>query len=131
MHRLLAPWNDPIFGFLLAQLRHRADAEDAAQEVFIRVVKGLPGYEHRGEFRAWIFRIARHQATLTAMRRQRISESFDQWAIVEQARIRRMEKELATLKSDFQKAIANKEKVIETDTQKLIEESRAYQQTKP
>ncbi len=73
MHRLLAPWNDPIFGFLVGQLRHRADAEDAAQEVFMRVVKALPGYEHRGEFRAWIFRIARNQAALTATRRQRVT----------------------------------------------------------
>lgn len=74
MHRLLAPWNDRVFGFLLATLRHRADAEDAAQETFLRVVKGLPGYEHRGEFRAWIFRIARNQAALTATRRQRIAQ---------------------------------------------------------
>ena len=38
MTKLLTPWNDPIFGFLLNALRHRADAEDAAQETFIRVV---------------------------------------------------------------------------------------------
>jgi RNA polymerase sigma-70 factor, ECF subfamily len=74
MHRLLAPWNDPIFGFLITSLHNRSDAEDAAQETFIRVVKGLPGYEHRGEFRAWIFRIARNQAALTATRRRRVSD---------------------------------------------------------
>ena len=74
MTKLLTPWNDPIFGFLLNALRHRADAEDAAQETFIRVVNGLPRYEHRGEFRAWIFRIARNQAALTAKRRSRIGE---------------------------------------------------------
>ena len=73
MHQLLCPWNDPIFGFLLNQLQHRADAEDAAQETFIRIVKGLPGYEHQGQFRAWIFRIARNQAALTATRRQRVT----------------------------------------------------------
>lgn len=74
MHQLLKPWNDPIFGFLLASLRDRSDAEDAAQETFIRVVKGLPSYEHRGEFRAWVFRIARNQAALTATRRRRVSD---------------------------------------------------------
>ncbi len=74
MHKLLKPWNDPIFGFLLGQLRHRADAEDAAQETFLRIVKGLPGYEHRGQFQAWIFRIARNQAALTATRRRRVSD---------------------------------------------------------
>ena len=72
MHRLLQPWNDPVFGFLLQQLRNRSDAEDAAQETFLRIVKGLPKYEHRGEFRAWIFQIARNQAALTANRRARL-----------------------------------------------------------
>ena len=72
MHSLLVPWNDAVFGFLLSLLRHRADAEDAAQETFIRIVRGLPGYEHRGEFRAWVFRIARNQAALTANRRRRV-----------------------------------------------------------
>lgn len=74
MHALLKPWNDAIFGFLLNALRHRADAEDAAQETFVRIVRGLAGYEHRGQFRAWIFRIARNQAALTANRRQRVAD---------------------------------------------------------
>lgn len=73
MHALLKPWDDAVFGFLLASLRHRADAEDAAQETFVRIVKGLPAYEHRGVFRAWVFRIARNQAALTAGRRQRVT----------------------------------------------------------
>jgi RNA polymerase sigma-70 factor, ECF subfamily len=73
MHQLLAPWNDGIFGFLLSLLQHRSDAEDAAQETFLRIVKGLPKYEHRGEFRAWIFQIARNQAALTANRRKRLA----------------------------------------------------------
>ena len=71
MHRLLSPWNDRVFSFLLTLLRNRSDAEDAAQETFLRVVKGLPGYEHSGQFQAWIFRIARNQAALTATRKQR------------------------------------------------------------
>ena len=71
VHRLLSPWNDRVFSFLLTLLRNRADAEDAAQETFLRVVKGLPGYEHTGQFQAWIFRIARNQAALTATRKQR------------------------------------------------------------
>jgi hypothetical protein len=67
---------------------------------------------------------------LTVRLRQLIAESFDQWIIVEQARIRRLEKELAGLKVDFQTALTDREKVIERDTLKLIEESRAYQAEK-
>ncbi len=74
MTTLLRQWNDPVFGFLLRSLRNRADAEDAAQETFVRIVKGLPKYEHRGRFRAWLFQIARNQAAATAKRRKRIGE---------------------------------------------------------
>lgn len=74
MNALLTPWNDVVFGFLLHMLRSREDAEDATQETFMRIVKGLPRYEHRGEFRAWIFRIARNQAALTGKRRRRIAD---------------------------------------------------------
>ncbi len=74
MHKLLKPWNDPIFSFLMQTLRNREDAEDAAQETFIRIVKGLGRYEDRGAFRAWIFQIAWNQASLTANRRRRIHD---------------------------------------------------------
>ncbi len=74
MHAILKPWNDAVFGYMLNALRHRADAEDAAQETFIRMVKGLPRYEHRGQFRAWVFTIARNQAALTAGRRRRVAD---------------------------------------------------------
>lgn len=74
MHALLQPWNDVIFSFMVHSLRNRADAEDAAQETFIRIVKALPRYEHRGQFRAWVFSIARNQAALTAGRRQRVAD---------------------------------------------------------
>ena len=74
MNALLAPWNNRVFGFLLGCLRHHADAEDATQETFVRIVRGLGKYEHRGQFRAWVFQIARNQAALTAQRRQRVGD---------------------------------------------------------
>lgn len=74
MTALLTPWNDRVFGFLLGCLRHHADAEDATQETFIRIVRGLEKYEHRGQFRAWVFQIARNQAALTAQRRTRVGD---------------------------------------------------------
>jgi RNA polymerase sigma-70 factor, ECF subfamily len=33
------------------------DAKDIFQEVFLRVYKGLPKFEHRSEFSTWLFRI--------------------------------------------------------------------------
>jgi RNA polymerase sigma-70 factor (ECF subfamily) len=33
------------------------DAKDIYQEVFLRVYKGLPGFQHKSEFSTWLFRI--------------------------------------------------------------------------
>ncbi len=46
-------------------------AEDLAQEVFVRVVRGEAAYEPRGREQAWLFRIARHVAADHWRREQR------------------------------------------------------------
>src|SRR5262249_31290662 len=44
--------------FALALLQRPEDAEDAAQETLLRAFRGLPAYEPRGQFRAWLLAIA-------------------------------------------------------------------------
>jgi hypothetical protein len=67
---------------------------------------------------------------LTKQLRGLIDASFAQWAIVEQARVERLEKQLAALKTELTDALANRAKVVEGDTAKLIEECRTFQNTK-
>lgn len=67
---------------------------------------------------------------LTTKLRGLIDASFAQWTIVEQARIQRLDKELVALKTDYQQAVADRAKVVERDTAKLIEESRTFQKSK-
>ena len=74
---------------------------------------------------------AAETALLTKKLRGLIDASFEQWAIVEQARIARLEKELAALKTEHAGAIAKRAKVVDDDTAKLIDESRAFQKSKP
>ena len=52
-----------ILGYLRGMLGDAAEAEDAAQEVWARVLRALPRFELRDvPFRVWLFRIARNQA---------------------------------------------------------------------
>ena len=52
-----------VFGFALRRLGDPAEAEDVAQEVFLRVYRSIERFEGRSSLPCWIFGIARH-ATL-------------------------------------------------------------------
>jgi RNA polymerase sigma-70 factor, ECF subfamily len=49
-----------VFRFLRRMQGSAQDAEDLTQEVFLRVLRALDGYEERQLERAWLFRIARN-----------------------------------------------------------------------
>jgi RNA polymerase sigma-70 factor, ECF subfamily len=59
-------------------LRDPRDVAEAAQEVFIRMIKALPDYElGAAPFRAWLFQIARNHA-IDLMRSQKHSQVTDE-----------------------------------------------------
>lgn len=48
-----------IYAFAYTRLNRRADAEDATSEVFLKALRGIPGYRRTAQpFRAWLYRIA-------------------------------------------------------------------------
>lgn len=49
------PW---IFNVALCMLYRHADAEDATQDILIKVLKGLPAFRGESRFRTWLYRIA-------------------------------------------------------------------------
>jgi len=67
--QLLQRFQTPVLHFL----RHRglaADAEDVAQETFLRAYKNLHRYDRRWTFSAWLFTIAR-RVSINYCRRER------------------------------------------------------------
>ncbi len=47
-----------IYAFVLSRVRHRQIAEDLLQETFLKVWKALPQFQNKGNFSAWVYRIA-------------------------------------------------------------------------
>lgn len=57
---LLERYKLPLYSYIIKMISDRAEAEDLFQEVFIKVIKGLPCYQSRDKFKSWIFKIARN-----------------------------------------------------------------------
>lgn len=72
---------EAIGRFCYVRLRDEEAARDAAQQVFVRALAGLPRYRESGQFRAWLYTIARHVLASDA-RRYRLAVGLDQVADV-------------------------------------------------
>lgn len=73
-------YKNRIYRYLYLRLGREEDAADVTQQVFLKALKGLPGYRVRGlPFAAWLFRIAYH-ATNDVYRHQKDDLS---WEILE------------------------------------------------
>jgi RNA polymerase sigma-70 factor (ECF subfamily) len=61
-----------VYRYTLARLGNVHDAEDVAEEIFLKMLAGLPGYQWRKvPFAAWLMRIARNEVVSFARRNGR------------------------------------------------------------
>jgi len=70
-NRIVQEYQDKIFRLAYSMLGDRAAAEETAQDVLVRVWKGLPGFRAESKLSTWIYTITRN-ACLTALRRREI-----------------------------------------------------------
>jgi RNA polymerase sigma-70 factor, ECF subfamily len=76
---LLHRYRTPLVNFLYRMVRNREQAEDLAQEVFIRVYRARADYVPSAKFTTWLFRIATNLAlnSVRDTRHQRMELSLD------------------------------------------------------
>lgn len=67
--RLMDYFAKPLFSYLVRYLRNRYEAEDALQEVWLKVIRQKHTYQEQGSFSAWIYRIA-HNHCLDLFRKK-------------------------------------------------------------
>ena len=77
--KLLRRHRSGVFSFCLKMLGDKTAAEDALQEVFLRVVKSAPKWKKQAKVRTWIYTIARNHC-IDALRKatHRKTASLDQ-----------------------------------------------------
>lgn len=70
--RLVEAYQDPIYNLAYRMLGNGPEAEDAAQEAFIRAYRHLGSYDPRRPFSTWLFSITSHYC-IDRLRRRRIN----------------------------------------------------------
>lgn len=73
--RIVEEYQGRVFRLACSILRNEAAAEDAAQEVFIKVWKALPKFHGESSLGTWIYAISRNTC-LTRLKRERIRETL-------------------------------------------------------
>jgi RNA polymerase sigma-70 factor, ECF subfamily len=76
---LLHRYRSPLVNFLYRMVRNREQAEDLAQEVFLRIYRARGEYVPSAKFTTWLFRIATNLAlnSVRDTRFQRLEVSLD------------------------------------------------------
>lgn len=70
---LVERYKRPVFNLALRMLGNRADAEDAAQETFVRAYTHLGSYQPGGKFGSWLLAITSHWCIDYLRRRRPVS----------------------------------------------------------
>lgn len=55
---LVLRWEKPLFNLAYRYVADAAAAQDLVQDTFVRVLKSIGQYAHRGAFRSWLYSIA-------------------------------------------------------------------------
>jgi RNA polymerase sigma-70 factor (ECF subfamily) len=60
---LIAHYSQPVYSLVYRVLDDPSDAADTTQEVFIKVFRGIRGFNADSSLKTWIYRIALHEAS--------------------------------------------------------------------
>jgi RNA polymerase sigma-70 factor, ECF subfamily len=78
-HELIRPYERSVYVMALSLLRNEADAEDAAQEAFLKAYRNLKGFRSEAKFSTWLISIVLNEARSRLRRKSTIKvESLDE-----------------------------------------------------
>ena len=78
LEKLVRAIQPGVYAIALRFLWHPEDAEDATQEILIRVITGLSGFRGESRFQTWVYRVACNALSSSKRgRMERMELSFD------------------------------------------------------
>lgn len=69
LEKLIREIQDSVYGLAIRMLSHPADAEDATQEILVKIVTNLGSFQNESKFTTWVYRIASNHLLTTRKRR--------------------------------------------------------------
>ena len=85
---LVDRYKDMVFTMAVGLMRHREEAEEVAQDAFLKVFKALPKFQGKSKFSTWMYRIVynecisrlrRKKANLVSIEDVSYNEVPDEW----------------------------------------------------
>ncbi len=77
IRELVSRFQNDVYGLCVRLLHHRHDAEDVAQEVFLRVFRGIKGWDSSRPLKPWIMGIAVNRCRTWLTQRSRRPDLVD------------------------------------------------------
>jgi RNA polymerase sigma factor (sigma-70 family) len=80
LENLVRGIQDRVYGLALRMLYDPADAEDASQEILVKIITNLGSFKGESAFTTWMYRVAaNHLLTLRKHRAEREAVSFEEY----------------------------------------------------
>ena len=77
-HDLIRPYERSVYAMVLSMLQNEADAEDAAQEAFLKAYRNLAMFRAESKFSTWLISIALNEARSKLRQKKSVKiESLD------------------------------------------------------
>ena len=86
---LLDKYHKRVINFIYRMVQDRDEADDLAQEVFVRVYNSTKHYEPRAKFSTWIYRITKNLCLNELRRRKRKFISLDETISTEEGELKK------------------------------------------
>ncbi|MCD4790471.1 MAG: RNA polymerase sigma factor [Bacteroidales bacterium] len=98
---------DMVFTVALRIVRNREDAEEIAQDTFVKVYQSLKSFKKESKFSTWLYRIV-YNTAISKTRKRQLETTDMEYEIIENYTLDNIKEDVNRLEYDEQKNLINK-----------------------